>query len=383
MKSPQDRIRFRDLDLDPIHWVREILRVLGLALQRLWGRDVMLYVGGVSFFILLAVFPGLAILIGLFSLLLTPEQAAYQADKLSFLMPSGARPIFQSELARLAHAPEKAISAQSAVVLVIGLYAAHRGFKALLAGLSFIHEEEDQRGFFGFNFMALVVLVAAFVLLFVMSGVFLVFRLLASTLNLRPLAGASWIQSEWTWASLGLMVGMTLIYRYAMSRAPVGWRASMAGGVRRGGDVRVHVLGQRLLCRAGGASGRDLRLDLGGDHLPDLAVVERQRRVLRRRPGHRDGDRAGRAAPGPARGTRAHSAQGAFATRKLIAPFGASTISSTVAPALAAKCGTSMRASGSSASRRTKPPAGASSRARRRRRVGTGQRWPRASIRRS
>jgi membrane protein len=116
------------------------------------------------------------------------------------------------------------------VVLVIGLYAAHRGFKALLAGLSFIHEEEDQRGFFGFNFMALVVLVAAFVLLFVLSGVFLTFRLLASTLNLRPLAGVSWIQSEWTWASLGLMFGMTLIYRYAMSRAPVGWRASTTGG---------------------------------------------------------------------------------------------------------------------------------------------------------
>jgi membrane protein len=230
MKSPQDRLRFRDLDLDPIHWVSEILRVLGLALQRLWGRDVMLYVGGVSFFILLAVFPGLAILIGLFSLLLTPEQAAFQADKLAFLMPSGARPIFQSELARLVHAPERAISVQSAVVLVIGLYAAHRGFKALLAGLSFIHDEEDQRGFFGFNFMALVVLVAAFVLLFVLSGVFLTFRLLASTLNLRPLAGVSWIQSEWTWASLGLMFGMTLIYRYAMSRAPVGWRASTTGG---------------------------------------------------------------------------------------------------------------------------------------------------------
>jgi membrane protein len=231
MKSPQDRIRFRDLDLDPIHWVREVLRVMGLALQRLWGRDVMLNVGGVSFFILLAVFPGLAILIGLYTLMLTPEQAVIQADKLANLMPIGARPIFQSEMGRLAHAPEQAISAQSAIVLVIGLYAAHRGFKALLAGLSFIHDEEDQRGFLGFNFMALVVLVCAFGLLFVLSGVFLTFRLLASTLDLRPLAGVSWIQSEWTWASLGLMVGMTLVYRYAMSRVPVGWRASMAGGL--------------------------------------------------------------------------------------------------------------------------------------------------------
>ena len=230
MQTPPEPIRWRDLDLDPIHWLQEVLRVLGRALARLWGRDVMLYVGGVSFFAMLALFPGLAILIGLYSLLLTPEQAAAQADTLAYLIPAGARTLFQSELSRLAHAPEPAISAQSGVALVIGAYAAHRGFKALLAGLSFIHDEEDQRGFLGFNLMALGVLLAAFLLLFVMSGVFLTFRLLASTLNLRPLHGVSWIQSEWTWASLGLMLGMTLVYRYAMSREPTGWRASSAGG---------------------------------------------------------------------------------------------------------------------------------------------------------
>ncbi|MDI1365160.1 MAG: YihY/virulence factor BrkB family protein [bacterium] len=230
MQNPNP-IRWRDLDLDPIHWLREVLRVLGLALSRIWGRDVMLYVGGVSFFALLAVFPGLAILIGLYSLLLNPDQAAAQAENLAKLMPISARDMFQSELARLAHAPEQTVSAQSAVVLVIGAYAAHRGFKALLAGLSFIHDEEDQRGFVGFNLMALFVLIAAFGLLFVMSGIFLTLRLLSSALDLHPLAGVPWIQSEWTWASLGVIIGMTLIYRYAMSRTPIGWRASIAGGV--------------------------------------------------------------------------------------------------------------------------------------------------------
>ena len=45
--------------LDPIYLLRAVLTVAGKALTRLWGRDVMLYVGGVSFFALLAVFPGL------------------------------------------------------------------------------------------------------------------------------------------------------------------------------------------------------------------------------------------------------------------------------------------------------------------------------------
>jgi membrane protein len=40
-----------------------------------------------------------------------------------------------------------------------------------------------------------------------------------------------WILSEWLWASLGLTGGLTLLYRYAMSRTPTPWRPSIIGGV--------------------------------------------------------------------------------------------------------------------------------------------------------
>jgi membrane protein len=216
---------------DPIHLLRATLTVLGKALTRLWGRDVMLYVGGVSFFALLAVFPGLALSIGLYGVFLSPERAALEAEQLARAMPVGARSLFQDELQRLAHTPLSTIWSQNGFALVIGAYAAHRGFKALLAGLTFIHEEEEQRGFFGFNLMALIVLISAFVLLAVASGVFLFFRLLASTLDLRPLAGVSWFFSEWTWASVAVTLAMTLIYRYAMSRKPTPWGASVMGGI--------------------------------------------------------------------------------------------------------------------------------------------------------
>lgn len=219
------------IDLDPVHWARATLDVLGKALTRLWGRDVMLYVGGVSFWIMLAVFPLLVIAIGLYGMLSTPDQVAGQAETLARMLPGDARGIFESELRRLAHAPSGALSTQSMVALVIGGYAAHRGFKALLAGLSFIHDEENQRGFLGFNIMALVVLIAALVLMGLVSFAFLSLRVLALTLDFRPLAGISWLFSEWTWTSVGLVLAMTLIYRYAMSREPVAWRASLAGGV--------------------------------------------------------------------------------------------------------------------------------------------------------
>lgn len=219
------------IDLDPIHWARATLVVLTKALQRLWGRDVMLYVGGVSFWIMLAIFPLLVIAIGLYGMLSTPDQVAAQADFLARMLPAEARSLFESELNRLSHAPSGSLSTQSAIALIIGGYAAHRGFKALLAGLSFIHEEENQRGFLGFNIMALVVLVAALFIMGLLSVLFLSLQVLGIALDFKPLAGLSWLYSEWTWTSIGLVIAMTLIYRYAMSREPVAWRASLAGGV--------------------------------------------------------------------------------------------------------------------------------------------------------
>jgi len=222
--------RLRQMDWDPTHWLRLALLITGKALTRLWGRDVMLYVGGVSFFVMLAAFPGLAIMIGLYSLLADPTEAARQAEALARLMPAGAQGLFTSELTRLAHAPFQAISTQSGVALVIGGYAAHRGFKALLAGLSFIHDEDAPRGFVGFNVMALLVLIAAFAMLAFFSAIFFYFRFIAAAFDLKPLAGVTWLYSEWTWASFGLTVSMTLVYRFAMSSVPVAWRASIIGG---------------------------------------------------------------------------------------------------------------------------------------------------------
>ena len=230
MASPGALERSQRVDLDPLHWLRVGLSTLGRALARLWGRDVMLYTGGVSFFALLAIFPALAILITVNSLLTDPVAAAKEGELLATVIPAGAREIVTQELVRLAHAPHGALSAQGAFAAIVGLYAAHRGFKAMLAGLSFIHDEDKPRGFVGFNVMALIVLVATLGLLVVVSGVFFGLRVLGSAFDFRPLRGVSWLLSEWTWASVGMTLGMSLVYRWAMSSQPVKWLASILGG---------------------------------------------------------------------------------------------------------------------------------------------------------
>jgi membrane protein len=223
--------RLRQVEWDPLHALRVVVRTLLRALVRLWGRDVMLFTGGVSFFIMLAIFPALAILVSLYGLLAEPAQAAQTGEALSRLMPEGVRDILRNELLRLTTQSHTSMSAQSGLALLIGAYAAHRGFKALLAGLSFIHDEDKPRGFVGFNLLALLVLIATFSALGVVSALFLGIRVMGSAFDLKPLQGVPWLYSEWTWASAALSVGLACIYRFAMSSRPVDWRASVIGGI--------------------------------------------------------------------------------------------------------------------------------------------------------
>jgi membrane protein len=222
--------RLSDFDYDPTHWALAVVRVAGRSWRRSQNRSAALYVGGVCFYALLAVFPALAILIGMYSLMLTPHQAQAQAEAFSHLMPPGPQALFQAELQRIAHAPIRIVSAQSALAVIIAFYASHRGVKALLAGLSLIHDEIRPRGIVGFNVMALVVAVAGFALIGLVSAAFLAVRLVVSSSYL-PVTPHSWIFSEWTWASIGMVMGLTLTYRFAMGSNPVPWRASVAGGV--------------------------------------------------------------------------------------------------------------------------------------------------------
>lgn len=213
----------------PAYWIR----LAGRAFARSWGRDVMLYTGGVSFFALLAVFPAIAILIGFYKAVLSIGQVSEQATALADLLPHAAQGIFRAEIERLSNVGARTVSAQSLFALVIGAYAAHRGFKALLAGLNLIHDDATPHGFVKFNLLAFFVALFAFALFTVVSGAVVTSRLLEQTARARSGGDmAALMPLDVLWPALGLAVGLMLLYRYAMShKTRVAWRPAVVGGL--------------------------------------------------------------------------------------------------------------------------------------------------------
>lgn len=219
----------------PPFWGRLAVR----AFTRSWGRDVMLYTGGVSFFALLAVFPAIAILIGIYKAGLSIGAVSEQAAALADVLPHAARSIFLAEIERLATTSAGAVSAQSAFALIVGGYAAHRGFKALLAGLNLIHDETEPHGFFRFNLLAFFVALFAFGLFTLVSGAVVTARVMMHAGNAAALAASpsaapagGGLPLDGLLPAFGLAIGLTMLYRYAMShRTRVAWTPSIVGGV--------------------------------------------------------------------------------------------------------------------------------------------------------
>lgn len=222
-----DRFAFILSQLSPFFWGPLFAR----AFSRSWGRDVMLYTGGVTFFALLAMFPAIAILIGFYKAVLSIGDIGNQVTAMAETVPSAARALFLAEVERLSQNSFRAISTQSAIALVIGGYAAHRGFKALLAGLNLIHDEKEPHGFFKFNLLAFLVALAAFALFTMVSGAIVTWRLIEHAYAPQPVSQMM-VPFDNLWTSGGLWLGLSMLYRYAMShRSKVAWPAAILGGL--------------------------------------------------------------------------------------------------------------------------------------------------------
>lgn len=190
----------------------------------------MLYSGGVSFYALLALFPGLTLVVTLYSLFTTPAKAAAEAATLSAIMPPDVQGLVHTELQKIVRTSVRALSFQGVVSFVIGVFAAHRGVKALLAGLQYIYGDVKERAAFAFNVRALMVGLVSFLLLTIASVGAVAARLLAAAFHLHA-PPKSALLNPWTWAGLSLLVGLTWLYRNSISSRPVSLiAASFAGG---------------------------------------------------------------------------------------------------------------------------------------------------------
>lgn len=180
--------------------------------------NLALVSAGVGFFGMLSVFPAIAALFALLSLVADPDVVVVQLEQMQGLLPDDVYEIFQTQIVSLVNTSPDKLGLAGAISIVAALWSARAGVAAMMTGLNAVHGNKNRttvshylRAFMltlalvGVGIVALITLVVAPVIL-----------------AFFPLGGVAGILAEalrWAIAVSVLLAGVGVLYRYGPNRS--------------------------------------------------------------------------------------------------------------------------------------------------------------------
>src|SRR5436853_4371857 len=162
-------------------------------LLRIWkniGKDrVVVVAAGVTFYTILAIFPAIAALVALYGLFADPGTIAEHLKTLSSFVPGGAIDVVGEQLARVASQGNRTLGFTFALSLVVSLWSANAGMKAIFDALNIVYAEREKRGFIKLNAISLAFTVGAVLALLTAVGGVVALPLILTYLGLEQQAG--------------------------------------------------------------------------------------------------------------------------------------------------------------------------------------------------
>jgi membrane protein len=179
---------------------------------------------GVTFFVLLAIFPAVAALVAIYGLVADPSTIGQHLNDLSSVMPGGATEIIGDQLQRLTSQPSSKLGFALLAGVAISLWSANAGMKALFDALNVVYGEKEKRSFIRLNLVSLAFTLGAILILMI---AFSAIAVLPAMLGYLGLSNASeWLIEIGKWPVLLLFVAaaISLVYREGPSRKKPKWR---------------------------------------------------------------------------------------------------------------------------------------------------------------
>ena len=201
-------------------WKDVVRRVVnGISKQR-----IVLVAAGVTFYALLAIFPAIAALVALYGLVADPATVVEHVEKLSGLLPGGALDVIRDQIARIAAQPRGTLGFAFVGGLVVSLWSANGGVKALFDALNVVYVEKENRGFFRVTAVSLAFVVGGILFLLLAVGAVVAVPVALRHIGI-PAVGKS-IISIGRWPILFVIVALViaLIYRFGPNRTNPEWR---------------------------------------------------------------------------------------------------------------------------------------------------------------
>jgi membrane protein len=204
-------------------------RILQRSIQEFAEDRIPAVAAGSAFYVLLALFPALAVFVSLYGLFGDLQGARRQIAAFHGVLPGGGVSVLSDQITRLALTSHASLGLTFFVSLLLSIWTSNAGMKGLIGGLNVAYECRERRNFLVLNLVSLGFTAAAILFSIVAMAAIVAAPEVLSWLGFPTLAAASLLR----WPALFVVAvgALSLLYRFAPSRPRARWRWITPGGV--------------------------------------------------------------------------------------------------------------------------------------------------------
>jgi membrane protein len=185
---------------------------------------IMLIAGGVTFYLLLALFPALAAFVSTYGFFADPATVTQHIALLDDLVPVDGLQIIHDHLDSLTSQDPGALGFGILLGLLVAFWSANNGVKAIFEALNIAYGEKEKRSFLWLNMVALAFTLGAMLTAVLMIAALGILPVVLNLMRLESMAEILLSLARWPLLVLVLGTGVMLLYRYGPSREPAKWR---------------------------------------------------------------------------------------------------------------------------------------------------------------
>ena len=207
-------------DIPAAGWRDILLRVK----DRISRDNLSIIAAGVAFYALLAIFPALIALVGVYGMIFDPHQVGEHLSMLTAVLPGEAATLIGDQLAEVTTMEKTSLGVGSIAAILLALWSASAGMRTLMTALDVAYGEEEKRGTIRFYGTSLLLTLGA-----VLGALIAIATVVAIPVALRFLGLDERLENivsyaRWPLLAVVMLVGLAIVYRYGPDRAKPMWR---------------------------------------------------------------------------------------------------------------------------------------------------------------
>jgi membrane protein len=218
-RDPVGRLASTPGDVPAAGWRDVLLRTR----EEVKADNVVLLGAGVAFFALLALVPGLIALVSVYGLVADPSDVDRQVSDLLAAAPTEVRDLVSEQLRSVTESSDRGLGLTAIIGVALALWSASSGMNHLISAVNAAYDEEEGRGFVARRGLALLLTIGAIAFAAVALVAITALPALVEETAAGDAVRVAVSILRWPLLAVGLVVALSILYRYAPDRDRARW----------------------------------------------------------------------------------------------------------------------------------------------------------------